>query len=1307
MTTFNTGTFTVDEDGQIEVDYLFDGGWFRGELGVFSLQGMEDYEPGSIAFIKEATNRALSDSEAGHILIQDETEGAKFSADFPWERDFNTGEYQGVKTFDLNPGDEVGLLMVQHDTINNIWQNPQDTEDFGKNVIFSMPEANLTNNVSDSTTTGSEVVDVNGSGTIAFEDVPINQADKDYNDLIIDLQGLEGNLPSLSDNINPTRDWRKTQILYDGKLQELSDDDLVMHLEFDRVAENSLPDSSPEGRNNPGKLSNGAEFSDGRVDLGDRNDVIEVADSPDINLGTHSQRTVSLWFKVDNKNIGDGKQIIYEEGGFNGGDAGLNIYIENSRLYFGGWNQNRGNWTGTYLSSDAIFSDTWHHLALVLDAEAGVGTTQPEALTAYLDGVKIGKGSGIELTSHTDNIGLGGLNQTTRFHNGVGQANEEHSLLGSLEDVRLYNRALSESEISLLYNPNHPPVATDDRSTTVENSEVVLFAIDLLANDADIDGNSLSLVSVDQASSGNVSLDPDGNIIFAPEPNFTGEASFKYTVEDDAKESDTAQVTVTVLPARNPIPLGTNLHPLAEWSPQLPFINAFKAARKWIPQDWDRKTKYRWFPNIWDTGESAELDLDENGWIKSLPAPEDPEQYTSVGTIMYRNVGEYPGGKYVVLYEGEGTITYGLDAVKDEAASTLGRDVIDVNPTNAGVWLRITQTDPNETGDYIKDIKVVHEDYEYASDQIFNPEFLEKIQPFDTIRFMDWMETNNSHQGEWSARPTPDNSIFFGGVASVEDMVELANTTKTNPWFNMPHQATDEYVTNFAQYVKENLDPELKVYLEYSNEVWGGFGQGWWVEQQGKTEFADSKEGNFAKRMDWFSQRTTEVTQIWDEVYQEEKERVIGVMGAQAANLWMGRRVLDYNWTDNPLSHEEYGIDAIAIGPYFGRYLGKPYFAAQMREWLDSDDPDLPLDNLFKEITEGGVLKHGPAKGKGALQEAYNWTKNYLTLTEEQDLDLFAYEGSQHVTGIYGAQYNKAIADLFIAANQDSRMGEIYQKYFSTLDQLGVDLSINHNDVSRYNRWGSWGTLENIHQEDSPKYNALKSLTAKNALPPTLGEFKTNLTDLNILLAGESLELELNYTDVGLTDYHSIEFDWDDKSAIDTAEQEPLLGELGEVSGSHIYSDPGIYRPTVTITDDDSLATSKSLTVAVAQKVAIDWNPKSNNSEIDLTGDGKIKVAILGTADFTPATIDRTSIRADDQQEILLDGKDVSAIGNDFKLRDTNGDGIQDLEITFAKSSLRSVVNLDAEPFTSQQQIYLFGSSSSLESGFFVGMEEQ
>ena len=84
----NQRSFTVDSNGEIVVDYLYDGGWFRGELGVFSLTGMEDLEPGSTTFIKEAARRALTNSELGHVLIQDETEKAKFSAELPWERDF-------------------------------------------------------------------------------------------------------------------------------------------------------------------------------------------------------------------------------------------------------------------------------------------------------------------------------------------------------------------------------------------------------------------------------------------------------------------------------------------------------------------------------------------------------------------------------------------------------------------------------------------------------------------------------------------------------------------------------------------------------------------------------------------------------------------------------------------------------------------------------------------------------------------------------------------------------------------------------------------------------------------------------------------------------------------------------------------------------------------------------------------------------------------------------------------------------------------------------------------------------------------
>ena len=129
------------------------------------------------------------------------------------------------------------------------------------------------------------------------------------------------------------------------------------------------------------------------------------------------------------------------------------------------------------------------------------------------------------------------------------------------------------------------------------------------------------------------------------------------------------------------------------------------------------------------------------------------------------------------------------------------------------------------------------------------------------------------------------------------------------------------------------------------------------------------------------------------------------------------------------------------------------------------------------------------------------------------------------------------------------------------------------------------------------------------------------------------------------------------------------------------------------------------MTVAVAEKLAIDWEPGSNKSDLNLSGNGKIKVAILGTETFDPTTIDPTSIRADDEPDVLLDGQDISAIASEFRLKDTNKDGLPDLEITFNKSDLQAVIQTNSESVSASSEIYLFGSSLALEGSFFLGRE--
>lgn len=202
---FDNGTFKVDSTGQVKFDYLFDGGWFQGELAAFSVKGMETYTPGSVEFIKEAARRALSNSNQGRILAQDATEGARFQAQVGWENNFNKGDYQGTKTFNFAAGDEVAFMMTQNVSIQALYQDPNLMYQWGKLPIFSVAEANPYGNAPN------QLVAVDNHGTFAFDDTRIDkgQSDKDYNDMVFQVRGLQANnVASMNSTVNPTRDWR-------------------------------------------------------------------------------------------------------------------------------------------------------------------------------------------------------------------------------------------------------------------------------------------------------------------------------------------------------------------------------------------------------------------------------------------------------------------------------------------------------------------------------------------------------------------------------------------------------------------------------------------------------------------------------------------------------------------------------------------------------------------------------------------------------------------------------------------------------------------------------------------------------------------------------------------------------------------------------------------------------------------------------------------------------------------------------------------------------------------------------------------
>ncbi len=94
---------------------------------------------------------------------------------------------------------------------------------------------------------------------------------------------------------------------------------------------------------------------------------------------------------------------------------------------------------------------------------------------------------------------------------------------------------------------NTPPIATDDQGLTgVQDTPVTIAASTLLANDTDGDNDTLTIVQVAGAVNGAVELTAQGDVLFTPAANYTGPASFTYTIDDGNGGQATATATISV-----------------------------------------------------------------------------------------------------------------------------------------------------------------------------------------------------------------------------------------------------------------------------------------------------------------------------------------------------------------------------------------------------------------------------------------------------------------------------------------------------------------------------------------------------------------------------------------------------------------------------------------------------------------------------------------------------------------------------------------------------------------------------------------
>jgi alpha-tubulin suppressor-like RCC1 family protein len=90
---------------------------------------------------------------------------------------------------------------------------------------------------------------------------------------------------------------------------------------------------------------------------------------------------------------------------------------------------------------------------------------------------------------------------------------------------------------------NDPPVAADDAPTAAEDTPTTL---NVLANDSDIDGDALDVVSATDPAHGTTTVTSTELVNYKPDADYCGTDTFDYTVSDNHGGTDTATVTVTV-----------------------------------------------------------------------------------------------------------------------------------------------------------------------------------------------------------------------------------------------------------------------------------------------------------------------------------------------------------------------------------------------------------------------------------------------------------------------------------------------------------------------------------------------------------------------------------------------------------------------------------------------------------------------------------------------------------------------------------------------------------------------------------------
>ena len=509
-------------------------------------------------------------------------------------------------------------------------------------------------------------------------------------------------------------------------------------------------------------------------------------------------------------------------------------------------------------------------------------------------------------------------------------------------------------------------------------------------------------------------------------------------------------------------PVGINLNGVTDYSEELVFTDAFKQARGWISHDAANNAP-------WSSG--VVVPLMENGFPFEIPYDNGTDPLQQVRTLMLWGLDDNtPTGKYRLIVTGTGEITLKVGSNATQQYMCPVDTLVDVN--DGSVILDIKSS---LAQDPISDIKFIYPEYtESYATQTFRDDFLDFVDDFQTLRFMDWLRTNNSDLSEWANR-TPKNYYSQSQSTGVawEYIIELCNTTEKNAWITIPHKATDDFIRNVAKLLRDDLNPELKIYLEYSNELWNGQ----FDQNSDAADYADAA-GFTGERWEltwkYTAKRSADIFKIFEEEF-EDHSRLVKVIPSQAANSWLSNQIIGFfnNPTYNPSGVT---ADVLAIAPYFAGSVANK----------------IVDDGLVGSITTDEIV----VRMEESLAKSYEWIDANMTVANNHGLKLTAYEGGQHLVATGANVDNELLTEKLIAANRHPDMEDLYCAYFDYwYGEADADLFCVFASHGGASKWGSWGIKINMNDVNAPKYLGVKKcIVSYNEIISSSNDFEETTT---------------------------------------------------------------------------------------------------------------------------------------------------------------------------------------------------------------------